>query len=87
MPSELTKAPISGDTVKVETQAEDAGHEGEAGEAGQAGWRAGVECEAEPGSLSTAGDHLNISLGSAESTLEEKSHNAVMPHLPSLLEK
>lgn len=84
MPSELTKAPISGDTVKVETQAEDAGHEGEAG---QAGWRAGVECEAEPGSLSTAGDHLNISLGSAESTLEEKSHNAVMPHLPSLLEK
>ena len=42
MPSELTKAPISGDTVKVETQAEDAGHEGEAG---QAGWRAGVECD------------------------------------------
>lgn len=49
--------------------------------AGVLGW------SAEPGSLSTAGDHLNISLGSAESTLEEKSHNAVMPHLPSLLEK
>lgn len=39
--SELTKAPISGDTVKVETQAEDAGHEGGRAEpAGVLGWSA-----------------------------------------------
>lgn len=50
MPSEPTKAPIWGDIVKVEIQAEDVGMKVRRG---RCGWRAGVECEAEPGSLST----------------------------------
>ena len=48
MPSEPSKAPIWGDTVKLEVQAEDVGHMW-----GRWGWRAGEKCKAEPGSLST----------------------------------
>lgn len=48
--SEPTTAPIWGDTVKVELQAEEAGREGEAG---VGGWCAREGCEAEASFLST----------------------------------
>ena len=70
VPSELTKAPIWGDTVEVEIQAEDVGHEGEAGLVGLAWW-GGVRGRTRL-PLNAAGDHLNISLRSVKSTLEEK---------------
>ena len=70
VPSELTKAPIWGDTVEVEIQAEDVGHEGEAGQVGLAWW-GGVRGRTRL-PLNAAGDHLNISLRSVKSTLEEK---------------
>lgn len=66
--SEPTKAPIWGDTVTVEIQAEDVGQEGETG-----GW-VGLVCVG-GGSrlpLDSAGSHLNASLGSVKSTLKEK---------------
>lgn len=52
--SEPTTAPIWGDTVKVELQAEDAGREGEAGQGwGLTRWCAREGCGAEAASLST----------------------------------
>lgn len=50
VPREPTRAPIWGDTVKVEIQAEDAGHEGEAGADG--GWHTREGCKAEASSVS-----------------------------------
>lgn len=70
VPSEPTKARIWGDTVKVEIQVEHVGHEGEAGQVGLACWGGVRGRTSLP--LNTAGDHLNISLSSVKSTLEEK---------------
>lgn len=68
--SEPTRAPIWGDTVNVEIQAEDTGREGEAGGWALAcgrhsGWS--PTCHEKAGSLNTAGDQLNTSLGSDKS--------------------
>lgn len=70
--SEPTRAPVWGDTVNVEIQAEDTGREGEAGGwapvCGGCKWlEPHLPWKAKAGSLSTAGGQLNTSLGSDKS--------------------
>lgn len=70
--SEPTRAPVWGDTVNVEIQAEDTGREGEAGGwapvCGRCKWlEPHLPWKAKAVSLSTAGGQLNTSLGSDKS--------------------